>query len=107
MILSKINFPQKDNNGHDLTFLNKLLQKELCQSFGGCTVSSGFGSWVNQNNKLYSEPVNIFEVATKASPKVKTALKRLAVKFGKMANQEAVYFVYNNKPEIVDLYGKQ
>lgn len=103
MILSKINFPQKDNNGQDLTFLNKLLQKELCQSFGGCTVSSGHGSWVNKQNRLFSEPVNIFEIATKASPKVRTALKRLAVKFGKMAQQEAVYIVYDNKPQIINL----
>jgi len=99
--IAEINFPTHDNDGAKL-MAPLLIQRELCERFGGCTAYDGHGSWVNANGKLYSEPVKIIKVAFKASQRNINILKHICFKHGKRAKQEAVYYSINNKATILD-----
>jgi hypothetical protein len=102
MDIAQIMFPKYDNQGHKLT-TPKMLEKELCQKFGGCTVYDGNGSWINNKGKLYAEPVSIIQTAYKNTAKNKSFIKKLIVKYGKLSSQEAVFLSLNNKAKIINL----
>ena len=51
-----------ENSPADVELVNEVLtevQKRFCVAFGGCTTNAGFGQWVNDDNEVISEPVNI------------------------------------------------
>ena len=100
--IAEINFPTHDNDGAKL-MAPLLIQRELCERFGGCTAYDGHGSWVNDNGKLYAEPVKIIQTAFKNNPKNRLFLKNLVKKYGKLSKQEAVYLSINNKANIINI----
>ena len=100
--VAEINFPTHDNDGAAL-MAPTLIQRELCQHFGGCTVYDGHGSWVNAQNKLFSEPVKIIKCAIENSQRNRQIIKDIVVRYGRIARQEAVYYSIDNKAEIIDL----
>lgn len=87
----KIILPMQDNNGKRLSAEHNALLRELCDEFGGATMSKAIGSWVD-NEQMQTEDVAVYVVAGHVSDNA--ALERLALKYGRMCRQKGMYLVY-------------
>jgi hypothetical protein len=101
MKLAQINLPVSDNEGRPLDIQHEDLADTLCAVFGGCTVTDGVGMW-KDGGKLYREPVRVYQVAT-PNPADYHIVREIARKAGIAADQLAVFFAFDGKPEILDL----
>jgi hypothetical protein len=100
---ARIILPKLDNNGSDLSFAHAALARDLCQTWGGATASDTRGMWVGYDGTLYDEPGTAYDVAMDATDENATALRNLAVRYGRLCGQEAMYVRYAcGKVEIVD-----
>lgn len=88
---ARIICPERDNSGSDLEVVRLSLARKLCDTFGGCTVSDGQGSWISASGALYREPVKLFDVACEPTKEARIALRRIAQTLKHDARQEAVY----------------
>lgn len=100
----KVYIASKDKNGDLIdnkvraTTINNTI-KTFSTLFGGATSYNALGSWVNSDNKLMVEPVEIIESyfdSKDINAKLSTALKHIH-EVKKELNQEAVSIEYNNK----------
>ena len=102
MKLTSIYLPKKDNNKKSLNKINRKLQNDLINCFGGLTSYDGTGAWLdNKTNKFYNEPVTVFNIACSNTIKSKNIINDLAVKYKKLANQEAIFTAFNGTVRIV------
>ena len=100
---ARIILPKLDNNGNDLAFAHVALARDLCQAFGGATACDTRGMWVGYDGTLYDEPGTAYDVAMDATEENARALRNLAVRYGHLCGQEAMYVRYAcGKVEIVD-----
>ena len=88
--------PQHDNEGNSLQRVKHYAELSLCKAFGGCTVSSAHGSWVDPNGKLVSEPVWQLVSACEPSPENEAKLENIARYIGREGRQQAVYLRHAN-----------
>jgi hypothetical protein len=68
----------------------------IADTFGGYTVTTGFGKWKNGEGKLYSEDVRIVDVAYEPNWDNDAKLFDIASRFQQEAKQESVYIRYAN-----------
>jgi hypothetical protein len=68
----------------------------IADTFGGYTVTTGFGKWKNGEGKLYSEDVRIVDVAYEPNWDNDAKLYDIASRFQQEAKQESVYVRYAN-----------
>jgi hypothetical protein len=86
--------PQHDNDGKSLQHVKHYAELALCKAFGGCTVSSAKGSWVDPQGNLISEPVWQLVAACDASADNARKLESVARYIGTEGKQQAVYLRY-------------
>lgn len=100
---ARIILPKIDNNGHDLASAHAALARDICRAFGGVTASDTRGMWVGYDGTLYDEPGTAYDVAMDATEENAATLRDLAVRYGQLCGQEAVYVRYTcGTVEIVD-----
>ena len=100
MIQAQLNLPKFTNNGKSTKKIHKQLEVELCSNFGGCTTFSGKGKWL-ENNKLYNDYLNIYQVAF--DKKLKNLFIKIARKYGIETKQYAIYLVIDGQVKIINL----
>lgn len=99
---SSIVLPNQDNQGFPLLDVHSALKAQLCATFGGFTATRADGGWQDEKSgAIYCEPVTKYDIAnTDAKP---DRLESIAVFYGHMAGQLAVYTVHNGAPRILDV----
>lgn len=92
----------KDNDGNDLSELNKKIIKLLTTTFGGTTVSESFGTW-EDSEKLYQDPNKVIQCNYHHLDKdmIKNVYKAIQMEL-KQGKQEAVSFLLNDKLAIIE-----
>lgn len=88
---ARIVLPEADNSGIQLPSIHAALERELCERFGGCTVTRASGLWRHPDTgQVVRDRVVTYDVAIDRAdaPKVRA----IAVEFGRRARQDAVYF---------------
>lgn len=94
----------KDGKVIDNSEILKKCAVEMDESFGGATVINGVGYWSdkNNNNKLYTEDVNIIQSFTGSMDDKKAyKLIQLAQYVKKELKQEAVTIEVNNQMKFI------
>jgi hypothetical protein len=86
--------PQHDNDGHSLQHVKHYAELALAKSFGGVTVNSAKGSWVNPRGELVTEPVWQMTVAYDPTPANDAKLASVARYVGHEGKQHSVYLRY-------------
>ncbi len=96
----QLNLPELNNDGKsNRRYLNQL-EVEASKKFGGLTSYKGQGKWLN-NNKLYDEKINIYQIAINKIQK--KLFITMAKKYGILTGQLAIYVVVNNQVRIINL----
>lgn len=92
----------KDNDGNDLSELNKKIIKLLTSTFGGTTVSKSYGTW-EDNNKIYQDPNKVIQCNYHHldGNMVKNVYKAVLMEL-KQGKQEAVSLLINDKLAIIE-----
>ena len=92
----------KDNDGNDLSELNKKIIKLLTNTFGGTTVSESFGTW-EDNNKIYQDPNKVIQCNYHHldGNMIKNVFKAVQMEL-QQGNQEAVSLLINDKLAIIE-----
>ena len=83
--------PMQNNHGQSLSQLALQVQKRLAETFGGFTLTEGYGGWISPTGKVHYEPVLVFDIAMDSKVSNIEALTSIAAKVAKEAEQEAVY----------------
>ena len=104
--MPKLATPTKElshlENVRESRIQHKFFSRELCELFGGFTVSKATGSWVNPlNARLEVEKVLIYRVAYPDN--VQSGVKDLALGFAENMRQHSVYFEANGAAHILEL----
>ena len=96
----QLNLPELNNDGKsNRRYLNQL-EVEASKKFGGLTSYKGQGKWLN-NNKLYDEKINIYQIAINKIQK--KLFITMAKKYGILTGQLEIYLVVNNQVRIIKL----
>lgn len=100
---ARIILPKADNAGKSLDHAHAELAMMLCKAFGGATATDSNGMWVSPSGKLYAEPGTAYDVAMEDKAENDVTLRSIAVRFGRLCQQEAMYVRYaSGAVEIVD-----
>lgn len=83
--------PQFDNDKHSLKHVRARLSKSLMHAFGGCTIRTAHGSWLDGHGHPVIEPVWEIVAACDDTPANAAAIRALAIDAGHEGKQEAVY----------------
>lgn len=102
MRIAQINLPTFDNAGVHLDAVHAELHRDLCDVFGGFTVTDGRGAWVD-NGKLYFEAVKVYQIAYEPGAANELAIRNIAVRIGRRAKQVAIFYAIDGEAKIVDL----
>lgn len=95
--------PQFDNQHRPLKHVRAMLTKRLMRAFGGCTVRSAHGSWLDDKGHPVIEPVWEIVTACDDTPTNAAAIRASALQAGEMAEQQAMYCRYpSGDVEIID-----
>lgn len=81
--------PTHNNEGTELAYVPEGVAADLMRLFGGYTEHAAMGGW--QGERYYRESVRVFTVDTEFSPESWDALRGLARRVKKWAEQESVY----------------
>lgn len=54
----------RTNDGGPMDFLHRHLRHEIAGAYGGLTITSGRGVWVDAYGKLFDEPCVIYDVVS-------------------------------------------
>ena len=92
----------KDNDGKDLSELNKKIITLLTKTFGGATVSESFGTWEDRE-KLYQDPNKVIQCNYHHldGSMVKNIYEAIQMEL-KQGKQEAVSLLLNDKLAIIE-----
>lgn len=98
----KLIIMNEDNNGKDLSKLNRQIIGLLTKSFGGTTVSATYGTWFD-TSKIYEDPnktiqCNYHQLTTQ---NMKDLFQAVQLEFNE-GRQEAVSLLVNNKLAIIE-----
>jgi hypothetical protein len=104
MRIAQINLPITGNNGESLNVVHFEIKRDLCEHFGGYTVTEGQGGWINGDGELIAEPVAVYQVAYDESKRAAPGIiASIACAAGKTAGQDAMFFVIDGEAEIVTI----
>jgi hypothetical protein len=98
----KLIIMNRDNDGKDLSNLNKKIVDLLTKSFGGTTVSSTYGTW-SDNKQTYEDPnktvqCNYHQLTIQ---NMKDLFQAVQLEFNE-GRQEAVSLLVNDKLAIIE-----
>lgn len=98
----KLIIMNQDNDGKDLSNLNKKIVDLLTKSFGGTTVSSTYGTW-SDNKQTYEDPnktvqCNYHQLTMQ---NMKDLFQAVQLEFNE-GHQEAVSLLVNDKLAIIE-----
>lgn len=93
MILCKANLP------HRLDAMNEVF---LARHFGGFTLTEAIGSWGDDDGKIVTEKMNVYEIALDRArvPEFRSVFVAHALE----QKQRALYLALGIEAEIMDLY---
>lgn len=92
---SRIIFPQSDNNGSSLRWLQTRFEDRVVAHFGGFTMSEGKGVWESKlTGKIYFESVWFYDIAVINDENSKRILFEIARWLKNKSKQEAIYLRY-------------
>jgi hypothetical protein len=95
--------PQFDNDHAPLKHVRAVVAKRLMAAFGGCTIRTAHGSWLDSKGHAVIEPVWEIVAACEDTPANVHALRATAIDAGHMGKQEAVYCRFpSGDVEIID-----
>jgi hypothetical protein len=96
--------PTITNDGRSLADIHEKLAKWLINAFGGVTAVPGSGMFNHPEKGLQVEPVYVYTVACEPTQTNYWALRTIAEKIGREAEQDYVYVEYADKRvEIIDV----
>lgn len=95
MILCKMNMPE--------TEVHDELRSALLEAFGGYTVMYGTGGWRDGSGMDHYDNMVVYEVAMDATRENFDRFVEIATGFATLFGEQAVYYVIDGEPEIVDL----
>lgn len=100
--------PQFANDGRTpLKHVRAVISKRLMKAFGGCTIRTAHGSWLDGNGHPVVEPVWEIVCACDDTPANAAAIRATAVDAGKLAGQQAMYCrLPSGDVEIIDTTAK-
>jgi hypothetical protein len=90
MYEARLILPLTDNSGGDLRDVHSALQSTLCDAWGGYTRLVAIGGW-RGNAGVIHERVALYDIAMPATDSDAAKLESIAVMFGTLARQHAVY----------------
>lgn len=97
--------PINDNDGVTLVDTINDTSRALAEAFGGCTMVDAMGVWKARPGVFQREPVKQLIAAYEPNRTNDAKLRKLAVKFGCEAWQEAMYVRYaSGDVEIIDMH---
>lgn len=81
-------------------------EREVCQAFGGFTVTLGHGAWRDANGIIIKDTVRVYTIATDdvtfQARDTDDTLRSLARDYGRRLSQDAVYVrLYTGEVEIL------
>ncbi len=83
--------PNNDNDGAPNEALIERSIADVCKAFGGATVYDARGCWVNDDGKLYDEPVTVIASAATDRKMASGFLASAAKALLDATDQEAVF----------------
>ena len=98
----KLIIMNQDNDGKDLSNLNKKIVDLLTKSFGGTTVSSTYGTW-SDNKQTYQDPNKTVQCNYHhlSEQNMKDLFHAIQLEFNE-GKQEAVSLIVNDKLAIIE-----
>ena len=98
----KLIIMNQDNNGKDLSELNRKIVDLLTKSFGGTTVSSTYGTW-SDSERTYQDPNKTVQCNYHhlSEQNMVDLFQAVQVEFDE-GNQEAVSLLVNDKLAIIE-----
>lgn len=80
-------------NIHKVADIHQSLRRELCRTFGGYTVFAADGGWIDEdsNGRLEHDEHWAYDIAMPDETSKGAALGVLAIKYGRLLEQQAVY----------------
>lgn len=104
MRIAQINLPVNFNNGAPADVAHEYIRNRLCRVFGGFTSWAGNGAWIDDDGKLYAEPVVVYQVAyDETLPSMPGNIRTIAEHAGRLAEQLAVFYIVDGVAEIVNI----
>lgn len=94
MFEARIILPQNDNQGREISAVNKLLASRIVSEFGGVTVTLGHGMWKDPKGRVVAEAVVVYDIAVVPGAATEYALEQIAAEACINAGQECVYLRY-------------
>ncbi len=99
--------PQFDNDHKPLKPVRAHIAKALMHAFGGCTIRTAHGSWLDAKGHPVIEPVWELVAACDDTPANAHAIRALAVEAGHEGKQQAIYCrLPSGDVEIIDIRPK-
>lgn len=103
---ARIIMPFGESNGPVAGEEHDKLALLLSRNFGGCTITTGYGNWVDGDGRLVAEPVAIFDVAMPDTDLNTDRLTILAHETAYRLKQDSVYIRYADGQVFIDKVGK-
>lgn len=78
----------------------------LCSHFGGCSMTTGTGSWIDPRGKLLSEPIDVYSVHSFEVGHTETFWKQCASDMAEVYRQDCIAVTRHTNTEF-ELIGVQ
>jgi hypothetical protein len=84
---------------------HRVLKERICAAFGGFTMTTGHGGWVDVRGIVHKDTVAVYDIAVDSDRDAPFELiARFAIEAGKALSQESVYVRYpNGEVDIIEL----
>lgn len=94
--------PALDNDGSDNSAIIEKNIAELCKLYGGATVYTAEGFWINEAGRLFKDDVKVLVSAATDKDSAKAQLRELAKDILAATDQEAVFLSVGGDAEIIE-----
>lgn len=98
----KLIIPALDNDGSDNSTIIEKNIVELCKLYGGATVYSADGFWINEAGRLFKDEVKVLVSAATDKTAAMAQLREMANQTLAATDQEAIYLSVGGDVEIID-----
>ena len=96
MKMASLILPTHDNHGVGLQDVHCALQSDLCDTFGGFTLTQGCGGYRFDSGEVKLESVVIYNIAMSDTPENASKLRTIAKHEASLAEQESVMITLPN-----------
>lgn len=89
---ARIVMPTNPKDPHKSGDIHRSLGRALCEAFGGYTATEGTGGWIDPDtDQMVYDQVVVYDVAMPDEFAYFRQLREIAVRFGRLLDQKAVY----------------